>query len=59
MHCLELDHFGVDVSDLARAERFYTGIGLQVASALANIKCCYAAVDKCLRSLAGEICRRE
>jgi catechol-2,3-dioxygenase len=32
MRCLELDHFGVDVSDLERAERFYVdGLGLEVA----------------------------
>ena len=32
MRCLELDHFGVDVSDLDRAERFYTEVlGLEVA----------------------------
>jgi catechol 2,3-dioxygenase-like lactoylglutathione lyase family enzyme len=32
MHLLELDHFGLDVADLDRAERFYTEIlGLTVA----------------------------
>jgi catechol-2,3-dioxygenase len=32
MHLLELDHFGLDVSDLDRAERFYMEIlGLDVA----------------------------
>ena len=32
MRILELDHFGVDVSDLDRAERFYTDmLGLEVA----------------------------
>lgn len=32
MHLLELDHFGLDVSDLARAEQFYTEVlGLEVA----------------------------
>jgi len=32
VHLLELDHFGLDVTDLARAERFYTEVlGLEVA----------------------------
>jgi catechol-2,3-dioxygenase len=32
IHLLELDHFGLDVVDLERAERFYTGVlGLEVA----------------------------
>ena len=32
MRLLELDHFGLDVSDLTRAERFYTEVlGLEVA----------------------------
>lgn len=32
MRLLDLDHFGLDVSDLDRAERFYTEVlGLQVA----------------------------
>ena len=32
MRLLELDHFGLDVSDLTRAERFYTELlGLEVA----------------------------
>jgi len=32
MQILELDHFGLDVSDLDRAERFYTEVlGLQIA----------------------------
>ncbi|MGH7960441.1 MAG: VOC family protein [Candidatus Binatia bacterium] len=32
MRLLALDHFGLDVSDLDRAERFYTAVlGLQVA----------------------------
>jgi catechol-2,3-dioxygenase len=32
MHLLELDHFGLDVSDLSRAEQFYTAVlGLEVA----------------------------
>jgi catechol-2,3-dioxygenase len=32
MHLLELDHFGLDVADLDRAERFYTEVlGLEVA----------------------------
>ena len=32
MRLLELDHFGIDVSDLDRAERFYTEVlGLEVA----------------------------
>lgn len=32
MRLLELDHVGLDVSDLARAERFYTEVlGLEVA----------------------------
>lgn len=32
MQIIELDHFGLDVSDLDRAERFYTEVlGLQVA----------------------------
>lgn len=32
MRILELDHFGVDVADLDRAERFYTEVlGLEVA----------------------------
>jgi catechol-2,3-dioxygenase len=32
MQLLDLDHFGLDVSDLDRAERFYTEVlGLQVA----------------------------
>lgn len=32
MRLLELDHFGLDVSDLNRAERFYTEVlGLEVA----------------------------
>jgi catechol-2,3-dioxygenase len=32
MHVIELDHFGLDVSDLDRAERFYTEVlGLAVA----------------------------
>jgi len=32
MRLLELDHFGLDVSDLPRAERFYTELlGLEVA----------------------------
>jgi len=32
MQLLELDHFGLDVSDLERAEEFYTKVlGLEVA----------------------------
>ena len=32
MRILELDHFGIDVSDLDRAEQFYTNmLGLEVA----------------------------
>jgi catechol 2,3-dioxygenase-like lactoylglutathione lyase family enzyme len=32
MRLLELDHFGIDVSDLNRAEKFYTEVlGLEVA----------------------------
>src|SRR5215470_941146 len=32
MRCLALDHFGIDVSDLERAERFYVEVlGLEVA----------------------------
>ncbi len=32
MRCLELDHFGIDVSDLDRAARFYVEVlGLEVA----------------------------
>jgi catechol-2,3-dioxygenase len=35
VHLLELDHFGLDVADLARAERFYTEVlGLEVAQRL-------------------------
>jgi catechol-2,3-dioxygenase len=35
MRCLELDHFGVDVSDLDRAERFYVEVlGFTVAQRL-------------------------
>jgi catechol 2,3-dioxygenase-like lactoylglutathione lyase family enzyme len=32
-----LDHFGIEVADLARAERFYTGVlGLQVVNRLGD-----------------------
>ena len=31
MRVRRLDHFGVDVADLARAERFYTDFGFSVA----------------------------
>ncbi len=37
MKLLRLDHFGVEVAELARAERFYTGVlGLAVAANLGD-----------------------